>query len=241
MFCVKCGKDIEQGVFCSECNPIQLEVKEVVLSKCECKRYQIDGAWRELSEKEAVAAILKKNKQKPVLEELYEERKKLFAKVGFQDEHFSVPIQKKGITCTSCSKKGQYYEGVLQLRDCEESVLEYAVKLVDEKQGVFINKMEIVTNGWDLYCSSSLYLRTLTKQLREKFGGIVKSSKKLFSRNHLTSKDVYRTAFLFRPHPFKVGDEVDVKGKKVVVVSLGKKPQGKEVGTGKKMFIPVRK
>ncbi|MAE13226.1 hypothetical protein CMO92_01555 [Candidatus Woesearchaeota archaeon] len=239
MFCVKCGKDIEQGVFCSHCNPIQLDIKELILSKCECQRYLINGSWKTLPQEEALKALLKKNKQRLHYEETLEHQRKLAAKISYQGEPFIIPIQKKGITCPNCSKKGQYYEAIIQLRDSNEEVIDFIQEKVNKKPGVHINKIEQVTNGYDLYLTSSQFANTLGKLLQEHFGGTVKRSRRLYTKNHLTSKTIYRTTLLFRPHPYKIGDHIEIKGKTVEVTQLGKKPQGKELKTGKKVFIPT--
>ena len=53
-----------------------------------------------------------------------------------------------------------YFEGTLQLRDMEEEVIDYAIALVDSREGVHIAKIEKVRNGVDLYISSQKYLQT---------------------------------------------------------------------------------
>ncbi len=92
----------------------------------------------------------------------------------------------------------QYFEAVLQLRPYNEKVLRAVEKMVGDKDGVFISKVVKQKTGLDLYISSQKFAQTIGKQLKKRFKGELKVSGTLFTRNRLTSKDVYRVTVLFR-------------------------------------------
>lgn len=131
----------------------------------------------------------------------------------------------------------QYFEGILQLRNPNQEVIDFIEKQTEEKENVFITKKEKVRNGIDFYFTSNKYMQNLGKKLQNCFGGELKFSSKLFSRNRQTSKEIHRVNVLFRIPEFKKGDIVKLKGDKIRVINIGKKVFGKNLDTGKKVTI----
>lgn len=129
----------------------------------------------------------------------------------------------------------QYFEGILQLRNPNKEVINYIEKRIKEKSSVFLAKKVDVVNGIDFYISSNRFLRSLGRRLQKQFGGELKISPRLYSRNRQTSRDVYRLNVLFRLPEYKKGDIVTVKGEKIKILSLGKKVFGKNLVTGRKV------
>ncbi|RLE39194.1 hypothetical protein DRJ17_01570 [Candidatus Woesearchaeota archaeon] len=116
-------------------------------------------------------------------------------------ERYIVPIKISFTTCKICSKKGtQYYEGVLQLRDIDEEVYTYVKQQLNKagKRGVFVTKELKVKNGYDFYVTNQNFLKKFGVKLKKRFKGEVKVSVKLYGRNKLTSKNLYRVTVLFR-------------------------------------------
>ena len=136
-------------------------------------------------------------------------------------------------------KGPQYFEGILQLRNPTQEVVEYVWNEVDKKvnQHVYIQKAVRVNTGLDYYMTSNKFLKTLGKKLQERFGGELKFSAKLFSKDKQTSKELYRLTVMFRLPQFCVGEEVQFKGDKFLVKSIGKKVFLKSVKSGKKVII----
>lgn len=134
----------------------------------------------------------------------------------------------------------QYYEGILQLRNPNKEVVDFIEKEVEKKENVFITKKEKVRNGIDFYITSQKYLQNLGKKLQNCFGGELKVSSKLFSRDRQTSKGVYRVNVLFRLPGFKKGDIIELRGDKIKVINIGKKVFAKNLKTGKKVSISFR-
>ncbi len=91
-----------------------------------------------------------------------------------------------------------YYEGILQLRNPSEEVINFVRNQFKKNQKVWIAKQEKLKTGTDLYISSNKFLLSLGKKLKNSFNGELKTSRKLHSRNRVTSKNIYRVTVLFR-------------------------------------------
>ena len=95
-------------------------------------------------------------------------------------------------------KNPQYFEGILQLRNPNEEVLNFIRNQFKNNKKAWIAKEEGLKTGIDLYVSSNKFLLSLGKKLKKSFKGELKTSRKLYSKNRLTSKNVYRVTVLFR-------------------------------------------
>lgn len=130
----------------------------------------------------------------------------------------------------------QYFEGILQLRDVNEEIINFVYNAVT-KAGVNIAKFIEYPNGLDLYLSSNRFLRNLGKRLQESFTGQLKESAKLHTRQKQTGKELYRVTVLFKGARFKKGDIVEIKGDKYQIMDVKEKVKVKTLNTGKrKMF-----
>lgn len=130
-----------------------------------------------------------------------------------------------------------YFEGILQLRNPSDEVISFILNELDKRKNVFITKQKKLKNGLDLYFTDQHFLQGLGKKLSQKFCGELKISKKIFTRNRQTSREVYRVNVLFRYYPYKLGQVFTIRGEKVKLLRLGRKVTVKNVQTGKKSFI----
>lgn len=62
----------------------------------------------------------------------------------------------------------------------------------------WIAKEEKLKTGIDYYISSNHFLLALGKKLKKSFKGELKISRRLQTKNRITSKNVYRVTVLFR-------------------------------------------
>ena len=129
-----------------------------------------------------------------------------------------------------------YFQGILQLRDTNDEVLAFVNNQVKKRGEVAITKTVTLPNGIDLYMTSQKFIRIMGKKLKESFGGELKVSAKLHTRNR-QGKDLYRVNVLFRLSGHKRGDIVSVRGDKVRLISIGKKIFAKNMATGKRVTI----
>ncbi len=92
----------------------------------------------------------------------------------------------------------QAYQAILQLRPYNKEVLDYVKNQIKKRKNVFISEENVVKTGVDLKLSDQRFTRALGKKLKKVFNGEVKESRKLFSYNRVTSKNVYRVTVCFR-------------------------------------------
>jgi len=129
-----------------------------------------------------------------------------------------------------------YYQGILQLRNTTEEILSFVSNQINKRSGVAITKTVKFPNGLDLYITSNKFIRILGKKLKDSFGGELKISSKLHTKNK-QGKELYRVNVLFRLSRYKKGDIVVIRGDKVRLISIGKKIFAKDLKTGRKVTI----
>jgi len=131
-----------------------------------------------------------------------------------------------------------YFEGILQLRNVCDELLDYVHHLIEtSKEEVWVSKEKKVKGGIDLYVSSNKFLRRSAEKLKSRFFGQIKTSKNLFSRDRQSSKDIWRITVLFRLAPFKRNEEFMIRGVKMKVGHISEKVQLKEPESGKKHLL----
>lgn len=128
----------------------------------------------------------------------------------------------------------QYFEGILQVRNPKEKVLDYIYDTIEKNSDrVYVAKVEEVRGGIDLYLSSNKFLVKLAKMLEKNIGGEVKISARLHTRDHQKSRDLHRVTALFRCPDYTKGDVVMADGKLIRVTRLGKNIKGQDLRSGK--------
>ena len=130
-----------------------------------------------------------------------------------------------------------YFEGTLQLRNDNQELIDAVVKQFEKKGNVQIAKIKKLKTGIDVYVSSQRFLRTLGNKLQAQFGGQLIISRKLHTRHHLRSKDLYRINVLLRLPNFKKGDVINYKGDSVKVIGMSKRVLIKYQISGKKKSV----
>ena len=110
------------------------------------------------------------------------------------------------------NRASNYFEGILQLRNIDDVIVQFAIKEIEKQENVFIANIKKVPNGIDIYVSSQRFLRNIGLKLQKQFAGQLIISKKLHTVSRMTSKELYRVNALFRVPKFKKGDIIDYKG-----------------------------
>jgi nonsense-mediated mRNA decay protein 3 len=220
--------------------------KERKLVLCACHKYFCKNKWKPFAsieealterfglDQEAKYRLITRIPLKPGVKRLAE----VEAKTGKRVQMLSFPVEVSH--CSQCAKKGtQYFEGVLQLRSPTGEVTRFVERelAAQERKGVFVNKVKQCKDGQDLYLTSARFLKVLGRKLQRRFGGDLKISHKLFSRNRQTGRNVYRVNVLFRPPKYKKGDLLRLRGRMVEVVGLGKKVLVRDVKSGRKQSV----
>ncbi|MEM2916313.1 MAG: NMD3-related protein [Candidatus Woesearchaeota archaeon] len=138
-------------------------------------------------------------------------------------------------------KPPSYFEGVLQLRGCSDEVLDWAHDEIIRAGRAKIAKVKEVKGGIDVYLSSQHYMQSLGRQLQQRFGGILKITRRIHTRSRITSRDVYRMTVLFRQLPFRKGETISYRGEKWKVLAVGNQVQLQNILSGKKTRVPAGK
>jgi len=228
--------------------------KELVFKICECDKYFYKNKWVKFKDlDDAIEKLVRANsslKLDSVKAHLGEFeikpgiKKDITVEVKVKENIFDLPCRIEVTSCPRCSKEGtQYFEGILQLRCSNDEVLSKVQAYVLEdslkakNKGVFINNVENVTNGFDMYYSSQKYIQNLGNKLQKHFGGILKVNPKLQTRDNQASKDLYRVNVVLHLPNFVIGDVIKADDKVIKVSGIGKKITGTNLKTGKKEIL----
>lgn len=247
-FCPKCGVTIaREEEFCKEHSPKDDRFDSFKVVMCACGRFFQQNRWFMPNDfEESVLKIAKQefkgrvnNLQVKEFEEpLKRGRKTTGELVGtFDGKQRSFPFEVRKVECDKCSKlKSYYFTAKLQLRNPREDILDFLHEFMRPlaPKGVGINKVEDSPNGVDLFVTHKSAARKAGLALVEKFGGKFSESEQLFSRNHQTSKNLYRLNVRIEFPKFKLGDVVLVDDRAVLIKGLGKKCSGVDLDSGRK-------
>lgn len=116
-------------------------------------------------------------------------------------------------------RHANYFEATVQLRNINKDVVGFVHEDM-EKNDIAVTKEKMVDNGMDFLVDSRKYAQQLGKKLQQKFGGMLKTSARVFTRDRQSSKDVYRVTVLFKQFPYKKGDTFILKGEELVVKTV---------------------
>ncbi len=152
-----------------------------------------------------------------------------------QKETYMVPADIEFTYCPNCSIHQQYFEGVLQLRNPHDEVINYVRNEVmrNKDRGAFITKEVMHKKGMDFYISKQHFIQNLAKGIQKKFGGKVNVNPELFSRDKQKSRDLYRMNILVELPLFKKGDIVKIDKSIINIKKMGKTITGEDLVTRK--------
>lgn len=153
--------------------------------------------------------------------------------------------------CNRCSRaSGGYYEAILQLRASDrelteqemERALNVAADLMSDVKGgekSFVSRIEEVSGGVDLYFGNSATTKQLASKLKAQFGGTMSESASLAGRQD--GQEIYRVTYLVRLPPFRHRDVLRYADSLYLVHSLGSVVELRELRTGMRKRVPVKK
>lgn len=213
-FCPSCGNLItEKQEFCKACRPsIEFECKSLDFKICEkCQRYLSKNKWHDCDCAEnAIIHLIKdstKNRFSKITPKIPDVTMAAGVNVDFKAiavcdfDEFELKGRFLVTICPHCSKENTtYFEGILQLRNPKSEVQDFIDKMLSDVKvrGIHASSIREVKNGLDYYITSKSFLRKIGKELKKRFSGDFNESAQLFTRNHQTSRDVYRLNVLFR-------------------------------------------
>jgi len=136
--------------------------------------------------------------------------------------------------CDNCiSIKQKKINAIIQLRvifDEQHNLIEIAkekiknyIDNVSKKDSTeYITKIEYVKNGVDIFLSTQNQTNKIIRLLKPEYNFLIKSSKKLMSRDVQRGKNIYRIKTLIKFLPIEKEDEVITKNIKYIVDKIGK-------------------
>ncbi len=96
------------------------------------------------------------------------------------------------------NRHSNYYEAIIQLRPYDEKLVNFVLKRIKDRENVNIVKEVQLKTGIDFYLTDQRFARSLGKGLKRHFKGKLILSRKLHTRNRMTSRNVYRVTVCFR-------------------------------------------
>jgi len=232
-FCPGCGKTLKTGKFCPDCRPHkELKIKDISIKICvESKRFFFKNKWHKFNDiEEALATVLmdalkrKAEMSFDVPEIKYNPGLKyeIQAEIDIDGDFYLVPIEIQMTYSEIYSKKqGEYFEGILQLRNVDDEILDYVEEYL-KKNIVFVNEKKKRKDGYDLKVTDKKIEQNLGNMLIKKFGGEIKVSAQIHTRDRQTSKDVYRVNVLYRAPEYKKGDVIRFEDRYLKIITIGK-------------------
>ncbi len=135
----------------------------------------------------------------------------------------------------------QYFEGILQLRNPSQEVIDF-IKNKLKKHAEKFNISRIVEQklGLDLYVTNKRYMQRLANDLQKNFGGILKKSPHLYSRDRQTSKNIYRVNVCLRFYDFKKDDVIKINKRYIKITNIGKKISGLNLENNKRVSFELK-
>jgi NMD protein affecting ribosome stability and mRNA decay len=247
-FCPKCGKLIKTGKFCNDCTEVSLDYKPMNIRLCPSMKYFNKGKWAPFNNlRDLTQKLLDEHfKQKVELEtglEAYELlnkpglKKDLEITIIKDDFVYPVSIHVETTYSPSVAKIGsQYYEGILQVRNTREEIKKHIQNYL-QKNKIPINDMVDKENSTDYYFVQKNKIQTVANNIIKNFSGHLDINEQLFSRNHLTSKDIYRINALLTIPIFKQKDVVKINDEAIQITNLAKEISGTNLTTGNKTTL----
>lgn len=259
-FCPRCGKHFDgKNMLCKECTKPDFKFKDIRIMICNsCHSYNHKNKWTGFRDvNSAIKKIASDNikaKVKIISIGAEEKDKILSFKAGVKTDimidvvhkmqHFDIPAVLEVTLCPKCSKKGtKYFESILQLRNCNDQVLDFVRNevLKHNKKGIFINKEapldKYSIKDIDIYLTNQTYAKTLAALVKKHYGGIIKKNAQHFSLDWQTSKTVFRLNVLLILPSYSKGDVIKAQDHLYKILSLGDKIHVKDLRTDHKTSL----
>lgn len=250
-FCPGCGK--KSNSVCKDCRPQkEIEVKEIIIKVCvDCNKYFYKNKWKKYKELNDVIIKITNDSVKeeitnitPILEDIPIKpgvQREIGVQINLDGEISIIPAFIEVTYCNVCSKqKGDYFEGVLQLRNIDDNILNY-VQHYCKNYSIFISKEKKVRNGYDLQISDKKKTHNLMSSLQKNFGGSVKINPQVFSQDRQTSKVIYRVNFYYEAPDYKIGDIIKIENKVIHIHKISKTISGIDLKTEKSISVDAKK
>ncbi|MFT4261094.1 MAG: NMD3-related protein [Candidatus Woesearchaeota archaeon] len=248
-FCPKCGKTITAGTFCNDCKETDIEYKKISIQLCPSMRYFYKGKWTKFKNlRELTKKLVKQNINQKVELEKGLEQYELLTKPGIKKDFEITIIHKNYVypitiyiettySPTVAKLGSEYYEGILQVRNTRKEVNQY-IKNYLQKNKILTNNIVEKKDSADFYFIDKKKLKKVALQVIKNYSGTLDLNEQLFSRNHQTSKDIFRVNALLTIPSFKEKDVIILENQPILITALGKENTGIDLEKNKKTTFP---
>ena len=117
---------------------------------------------------------------------------------------------------------GNYFEGILQLRNPNKEILSFITKQIQKNKQI-LAKTEGLKQGFDLYFQNKKFMASLATKIIKEFGGKIKKTATLHTKDNLTSKDLYRQTIFIEFPKFLKQDVIEIETNIYLVKDMRKK------------------
>ncbi len=260
--CPNCGKTKKEFIdnICKDCyrdsHSLVEGFKNIIIEKCPlCDAYRYKRRFLKNALNQVIKDYIifdKNTRISSVTTELERGNANITIKGTLLDEElteeYTVPMKLIKATCSRCGKKGtQYFEGILQIRSKLHENIELAFDYIQkelkkaDKKGIYCNKRIKLKNGVDFVLTDKNYVKELAKKVFDEFGFEMKVNAQLFSRNKMTSKDIFRVNAVVQLPDFKKEDVLKIEEMLLKVISVrGKRLHAYDLDKNKKVKVDLK-
>ncbi|KAA0004408.1 MAG: hypothetical protein FE043_00735 [Thermoplasmata archaeon] len=255
MFCVECGKEIEEDFdgMCIECYIKSRKFFEIPgtieITVCRnCGSHKLESKWIEGSMEDALKNFLEGSiKHRGVKKfRVKMEGSRIICTGEFHEhpvyEEREVEIKTRYSICEKCSRmKGGYFEAILQVRKDGTNMTDEEIKLSDEVvykkagHGGYVTKREKKHGGIDYYMGDKKMAASAARILSDMFHGETSISPSLVGMKD--GREMYRNTYVVRIPEYAKGGYVEVGGRVFRVFDMGKRIGMRDIETGEKKYF----
>jgi NMD protein affecting ribosome stability and mRNA decay len=149
-----------------------------------------------------------------------------------QEYDFQYNVRYLESPIVSKEKSGNYFQGVLQIRNPTSEVKKYLQKRLAQSRGVFASRLVEKDNILDAHISDNRFIRKVALEIEANFEANIQFASQLHTFDHLTSKDMHRLTALVVCYPFTKNDAIEYDGQYYVVRQVQKYAQLENIKTG---------
>jgi len=158
-------------------------------------------------------------------------------------EEYELPFTLKKDICTICNRQAShYFEGIIQLRNSNDEVKRFVYNQITKlnKSGVYLTSVIEAKEGTDFYVTDQKAIQQIGHDAAAKFGGFVKITSKLVTKDKNSGKDLYRVTVLIRMPKFSNGDIIEYEGKIIRVGRMSKQIAGFDLLRNKHTHVTIK-
>ncbi len=209
-FCFLCGKETEKLIegYCEECYNKKFSLielpKEISVKICrKCFKIEEKNKWKKISIEDFVKEkikILGKNVKLNIKKEndflSISAIGKLEKSRKIKKENYKIILKIEKKVCPFCSKKGRYFESVIQLRgNISDEKINFIKKLLNSEKDIYFDTKK-VKGGIDIFINRKFVAKRLAKIVSKKYKCKVIRSFELITRKE--GKNIYKNVILLR-------------------------------------------